>query len=148
MFGIEVVSRASGRLACRVWERTGIAVRLTFDTRLQVDYFRIKPERSHFAASCLGTPRYFTNQEVISTVEWMRLDTLRQPWSSSGNRTYSTGTPRCFRFVTTCSASTSGTFVSLAPCSTIVAAFTWSTLCMGESRLADQTEFSDRRIPR
>ena len=37
--------------------------------------------------------RYLEKNCVISTVERMRLLTLRQPCPSSGNKTYSTGTP-------------------------------------------------------
>ena len=48
----------------------------------------------------------------MATSEAMRFFVLRQPWPSSGNSTYSTGTPRCSRLCTTCSASTTGPFVS------------------------------------
>src|SRR5262249_16779796 len=77
--------------------------------------------------------RYFVNQATIATVGRIRLGVLRKPGPSSGKRTYSTGTFRFFKLSTTCSASTTGTLVSLAPWSTIVGAVTRSTLWIGES---------------
>lgn len=68
-----------------------------------------------------------SNHRTIATVERIRFGIFRQPCPSSGKSTYSTGTPRFFRLSTTCSASTTGTFVSLAPCRTIVGAVTRST---------------------
>ena len=89
------------------------------------------PEASTSPAQ--GAPRYRSNQRVIATVDRMRLGVLRQPCPSSGKSTYSTGTPRFFRLSTTCSASTTGTLVSLAPWRTIVGAVTRSTLWIGDS---------------
>src|SRR5690242_11382224 len=85
---------------------------------------------SEVAVGC--SPRWVTNQRAMATSAWMRLASLRNPWPSSGKRTYSTGTPRRRRPSTTCSASTTGTLVSLAPCSTMVGAITWSMRWMGE----------------
>src|SRR5687767_15675290 len=59
--------------------------------------------------------RCFTKKRVISTADRNRFGVLRQPWPSSGKRTYSTGTERFFRVSTTCSASVTGPIVSLAP---------------------------------
>ncbi len=66
-------------------------------------------------------------------LERMRFSSRTKPWPSSGKSTYSTGTPRRFRLSTTCSASTTGTLVSLAPWSTMVGAFTRSMAWIGDS---------------
>src|SRR5215472_7277631 len=50
-----------------------------------------------FAGSLPSVPRYWTNQRLTSTVDVIRLLVLRQPCPSSGNSTYFTATPRCFR---------------------------------------------------
>ena len=62
--------------------------------------------------------KYFAKNSTIFAVDVTRLELFLHPCPSSENRMYSTGTPRSFKLATTCSASTTGTFVSFAPCRT------------------------------
>src|ERR1043165_813496 len=85
--------------------------------------------------NCSNYLRYFENQSTISRVDVTLLLVFLQPWPSSGNSTYLTGTLFCFSEFTTCSASTTGTLVSLAPWSTINGVLTFPALWIGESFL-------------
>ncbi len=67
-----------------------------------------RPAKTHDHLPVVGAPalRYFEKNSAVLTTERTRFEIFRQPWPSSGKRTYSTGTPRVFRVSTICSAST------------------------------------------